>query len=290
MKSLQTRRITQSLAVGLALGVTGIQLAAEPAKPVAPARPSAASAAAQFRGFVLPSRQVVLVAPLEGILERVEVKEGDRVQNGQALLQMDDRLQQVVVESARLKAESRSELQRIEAARDEAQVNFDRVHEAYNAKAASESEFRRTKLQLSQAEAALNEAKDNLALAQSNLKLEERRLSQFKLLAPFSGHVVRVQVEAGAMVTRNDKLLILAHLDELEAHVHLPAELYGQLQLGKEYQLQAESPVDHSLTGKLKTIDPVIDTASQTFRCVFTIANEGVKLPAGFTVLLNWPQ
>ena len=54
----------------------------------------------------MPSKQVVLNAPLPSILKEFRVKEGDRVEKGQPLAYMDDGLQQVAVKSAELQATS----------------------------------------------------------------------------------------------------------------------------------------------------------------------------------------
>ena len=47
-------------------------------------------------------------------------------------------------------------------------------------------------------------------------------------------------------------------------------------------------PVNGVIRAKLTMISPIIDVASQTFRAVFEIANEGAPLPAGFVVYLQW--
>ena len=95
--------------------------------------------------------------------------------------------------------------------------------------------------------------------------------------------------ESGALLTSQDPILVLVDHDTLEARVDLPAELYGELELGRTYTLIAEAPVNTELPGTLLGIEPVIDTASRTFRCVFEISNPEAKLPAGFTVFLAWP-
>ena len=50
----------------------------------------------------------------------------------------------------------------------------------------------------------------------------------------------------------------------------------------------AGPPANGEVTAVLDTIDPVIDPASQTFRCVFTIDNREARMPAGFTVSMEW--
>ena len=140
------------------------------------------------------------------------------------------------------------------------------------------------------AHAAHAAAKDNKSLAEVNLRLEEQRLERYLIRAPFAGTIIDVIEEPGAMLTDTDSVLLLADIDTLEAQLNLPIELYGRLKVGERYILVADDPVNDDLTWRLKTINPVIDTASRTFRCVFSLDNAGAPLPAGFTVRLQWPQ
>jgi multidrug efflux pump subunit AcrA (membrane-fusion protein) len=156
--------------------------------------------------------------------------------------------------------------------------------------AAQEWEVRRTKLQRDATAAALESAESQKRLAEENVKLEQTRIERYELRAPFGGTIVRIDTESGATLTSRDPMLTLFAFDPLEAVMFLPVDLYGEMEMGKDYRFAAEAPVDRELTGKLKTIEAVIDSASRTFRCVFTLQNSDHKLPAGFTLRLIWPQ
>ena len=244
----------------------------------------------RFRGLVTPNKQVVISAPLDGIVAEIPVEEGDEVEEGQLIVQMDDAIQRVAVLSAKLQAEAKAEIRRAQLALQESEILLEKIQDAFEGNAASEWEVRRTRLQRDQAEAALDAAKEQKTLAQENLKLEQERLARYRLTAPFDGRVIRTIAEEGATVAQTEEIVMVAQLDPLEGQLFLPVELYGQLTVGESYQLEAEDPVNQQLTGKLKTIDPIIDAASRTFRCVFTIENPESTLPAGFTVRLVWPQ
>jgi len=140
------------------------------------------------------------------------------------------------------------------------------------------------------AEAGHTAALETRKLAGVNLRLEQRRLGRYQIRAPFDGTIIEIMTEAGAMLTDEDDILRLANLDTLEAQVNLPIELYGQLEVGATYTMHAEHPVNGDVHGRLEYVNPIIDTASRTFLCVFAIENEKGRLPAGFTVYLAWPQ
>ncbi len=244
----------------------------------------------EMQGLALPVKQVTLSAPMKGILAEMLVEEGDRVAVDQVLAKMDDRLQAVTTEGARLQAQSTTEIRKADLAAEEAQIMFENIQRIHATDAASEWEVRRMRLQRDHAQATAEQARENHDLAQVRLRLEEERLALYHVRAPFDATVIRTLADPGVSLETQDKLLALARLDVLEAQIFLPVDLYGRLERGATYTLGAGSPVHGELSAVLKTIDPIIDPASQTFRCVFVIDNPDQRLPAGFGVRLLWPD
>jgi len=244
----------------------------------------------RLRGLVRPSKQVKLNAPLDGRVETISVVEGQHVEAGAELARMDDAIQKAVVAAARMRAADDAQIRRQKLLLEEADIQLERMVELEKTGAAQEWELRRQRLQRDANAAALDAAKNEKQLAEQNVRLEEAKLERYSILAPFDGMVVRIDTEAGASLTNRDTILTFFQMDPLEAVLFLPVELYGKLKPGRDYTFIAEEPVNTELTGKLKTIEPVVDAASRTFRCIFTIENPEKKLPAGFTVRLPWPQ
>lgn len=241
----------------------------------------------RFEGIAYPSKQVVLNAPIDGKLTAIHFEEGETVKAGDLLAQMDDAEQLVVVASAKLQSESEAEINRARFALDEAVILLDRATETFEKDAASEWEVRRAQLQKDQAEADLQLAHDRKTLAGANLELEEARLNRLRLLAPFDGEVIERNAEPGATLTQTDPVLAVAALDPLEAHINLPVRVFDSLKIGAVYQLKAGDPINATLPAKLKHVYRIIDTASETVRCIFTIENPDAKLIAGFPVYLS---
>lgn len=242
-----------------------------------------------YRGHVVPSREVELMAPIEEVVARVEVREGQRVRQGQIIAVFEDDLQRAVTEAARIRSENDGEMLRTAVDLREAQVNRSRMERAYGQGAATDVELDRSRFDAERAEHVHDAATELLRLAGATYVVEQRRLERHRVRAPFDGTVVRIQTESGAMLSKEDVILRLADLDTLEARINLPAELYGELIVGATYTLQADAPVMRDLRAELEHVDPVIDTASQTFRATFHLPNRGEDLPAGFVVSLAWP-
>ncbi|WP_432799673.1 efflux RND transporter periplasmic adaptor subunit [Poriferisphaera sp. WC338] len=240
----------------------------------------------KHEGVVIPSQQVQLIAPFPGILQEINVKEGDRVTQGEKLANMDDRIQIYTVSLAQQQAESDAAINRAQAALDEAQLVHDQTLQMVDRHAASQFEAQRAAVLLSQAKADLQLARENKAQMQTNLQLESQRLAQHRIEAPFTGQIIRISTEPGSSINDEDPILSMASLSPLEVNLYLPIALFGQLQQGQTYALHAQSPINKSLPATLIYIDPIIDSASETFRTVWTIQNPDYTLPAGFTVTL----
>lgn len=246
------------------------------------------AAAEPIEGLVVPSKQVTLAAPLDGIVETLPFEENTPVTADDVVAKMDDRLQTVEVLKATVRAESQAALEEAELIREEMQIMLDRAEEALASNAASEWEVRRARLQRDQADASLRSTRDSMKLAEAEKQLQLEILAQHELHAPFDGRVLRRLVEPGATLQRGGEILVLIQLDPLEAELFMPLDYFGQLEEGKAYTLTADRSItDAPLRARLKTVDPLIDSASRTFRCVFEIPNPDESLPVGFSVFFD---
>jgi RND family efflux transporter MFP subunit len=226
-----------------------------------------------MRGAALPSKILVMKSPIDGALGEVLVKENHPFKTRQVIGMMDDAMQKAVLENATLEVETRR------LALDDAQIELDKMEELAKRDAAKDWEVRKARVRRDAAEVARKQAA-------ANALLESIKLKKYELKAEFNGVMIRQAQPAGANLRIGDEIFTLVQLDPLEAKLYLPVELYGKLQTGKTYKLQAGQPVNRPLDAELKTFEPVIDAASQTFRATFIIPNPDLALPSGFIVKL----
>ncbi len=241
-------------------------------------------------GIVQASQRATMSAPLQGMLEEMLVKSGDQVKKGQILAVMDNRVAKAAVESSRAAAERTAEIDHARHALVLARSLLARHTALSKAQAGAEFELEQAQAQCDQAQATLDSAMEAQLQAKRNLELEEARLESHNIRAPFDGQIVRVEATAGTMLTPDDKLLTIVCLDTLEAKLYLPLEQFGKLHAGESYRLWAFAPVNRPIRARLTFASPMIDPASKTFRCVFTIDNKERQLPAGFGVCLDLPD
>jgi RND family efflux transporter MFP subunit len=238
-------------------------------------------------GLARPIREVTMASPLEGMLMTLEVREGQRVRAGEVLATMDNRVTQAAVGVAQAAADCSADLQHAREELELAQSLLDRLLKLRSANSGTSFEVLETRTRLEQARARVAAEEEKQRQAKRRLELEQARLEAHNIRAPFDGEVVQIHAFPGATLTRDDELLTLVRLDELKVELHVPLELYSRLQVGQEYSLDAGPPLNHPLQARLTFVAPIVDSATNTFRAVFTIANQNGRLPAGFTVHLS---
>ncbi len=240
-----------------------------------------------WQGLLVPQRRVTVTAPVSAMLWSVAVEEGQSVERGQVLAEMDHRTAKAAMEVARLRAISDASVRRAAYTLQHATLKLDSIAQAHQAGASTDYELHRATLKRDQSEATYSVEMNKQAVAQAILKLEQQKYAMHIVQAPFAGRVVRMFAQSGDALRVSEPLLTLVDMRTLEVSMRLPVSLYDKLKLGQTYRLTADSPDRRSLVGTLKVVDPMINATDHTFRCVFTVTNDDKSLPAGFVVKLD---
>lgn len=240
----------------------------------------------QFHSVVRPIRIAELPPRVTGNIAEVHVHEGQYVQKGDPLVSLDDRIAKARLNVATVEARLQGGLKRAQVQLQVAERKLDRIRRAVSGQAAAEFELEAAESERDQAQALVEQQHDALAAAEAQRQLAEVELQQFVIAAPFDGVVTRIHQQSGA-VDPSRELVTVANLDELEVELHIPAARFGSLRRGQKVPLTAAAPVSRTLTGTVVAVSPIIDAASDTFRCRVRMENRTVQLPAGFTVVLQ---
>lgn len=234
-------------------------------------------------GIVQPGRRVELIAPTDGILDKISVHEGQRVRVGQNLLNFKDGMVRAAVRAAESAAgDADLKLARVDLKLAQAELN--RLLSIPDPRALPAVELDRAKAGVERAAATVEQAAQQTERAIGALEVERERLKQLYVNAPFDGVVVRISSQEGASLVRATPIITIANLSTLRVELFAELKHFGTLRTGQQYLLHASSPVNQPLVGTLVSREPLIDAATKTFRCVFEIANADRRLPAGFTV------
>jgi len=214
-----------------------------------------------FSTFLEAERQAELVAEIAGEIREIRVKEGDRVSEGDTLLRIDDRDEQLAFERDRAEyGWARSQYERVMQLDREGHVSAQEVDQA--------------RLQMERADAALG--------------LSRVALTRCAVRSPISGLVWMIRVEPLRHVTVGQPLLRVTDPHRMRASVYLPAEFRGSVGVGTRVQLEPARG-GATIAAVVSRVDPLTDPASGTFRVVATFRRGRSQPEPGAEVRLVLP-
>lgn len=163
-------------------------------------------AQAVVEGIVEWARRASLGTPVTGVVARVAVATGDRVESGQVLLALDPRRFDAAVAAARAR------VTRLAPDLSEAQREFERAGDMYDRTLISERDLELARIALARAEA-------DLAHAQAMLRIAEIERERSVVRAPFAGVVTVRRVEVGEVVNARVENVPLIELGDVSRFV-----------------------------------------------------------------------
>lgn len=181
---------------------------------------------------------------------------GNRVNQGDVLVQLDDREEKLAVKLAEVTIrDAKSLLQRYERAVKDGAVPQSEVDSA---------------------RAAVDTAE--VRLQQAQLALENHQI-----IAPFAGVVGIPQADVGDRVLTSDIITGLDDRDILYVDFDVPEKLAGMLEQGQGITATTPSFAQKTFTGSIDAIENRVDMATRTIRARAHIPNEGDLLRPGMS-------
>jgi RND family efflux transporter MFP subunit len=213
-------------------------------------------------GDLRPIETLSLKSRLEGNVEQVYVREGDRVRAGAPLA----RFEAIDFESALRSAEADVISARTAAAT--AQWNYDQSKDLFKAGAIAERDLRAT-------EQAAVAAKAQLAAAEARQRAAQSQVRDTRIVAPVNGTIQFRRVQGGEHISRGVELFTLVRSEVLELTASLPARRANEVKPGQTARFLADGK---TFTGKVARVSPTIDPASRSITAYVQIPNPNNEL------------
>ncbi len=210
-----------------------------------------------FNSTIETEAAVEIYPQISGMVERVGVEEGDRVEVGDTLLHIEDDQLRIADREARVNL-------------DYQQTSYQRTEEMFKRKLISDQEFETKKYELAQA---------RLRCERAQLELEHAAI-----LAPFSGMITGRNVQVGARVGSGSKLYDLIKLDDMIARVFVPGQYLTAIRNEQRASITSEFLPDKLFKGWVKRISPVVDPRSGTFKVTVGLRDRFEYLRPGLSV------
>lgn len=259
-------------------------------------------------GTIRAKTKAVLSSKISGQIKQMNVIEGSQVLDGELLLVIDDR--EVIEKLEQAKAalasteksldETQAAINQAEAQKSQAAANFSLAQTSYaryenlsTNKIISKQEFDTIKAELQMAEAQLKSAEEGIsrlksqkerltmsrAMAQSGVKEAEVLKSHAKMMAPFTGTIVKKHVDVGGFAVSGVPLLEIENPTGFRLEVDVrEAEFANQVELGREVPVQIDALGESFIMGTVVETAPSADPLSRTFRVKVALPEQpGIK-------------
>ncbi|CAH9054327.1 Efflux pump periplasmic linker BepF [Pseudoalteromonas holothuriae] len=116
---------------------------------------------------------------------------------------------------------------------------------------------------------------------QANLQLEQTRLSELLINAPFAGLLGKRLVSIGSFVNPNTPLTTLDDISIIKVDFQVPEKHLAILKLGMTVQGQSDAYSTQPFTGKITHIDPRIDSDTRSIQVTASFDNPQALLRPG---------
>ncbi|MEW8073968.1 MAG: efflux RND transporter periplasmic adaptor subunit [Candidatus Thiodiazotropha sp.] len=173
----------------------------------------------KFSGLVSPANSSTLSFEVSGKVIEITVDVGDQVVAGQRLAVIDDEPFKLKVQSA-------------EADFKKAKANFKHSASDYERKSELAVKGYVSASDLDSALAQRDAARNQEAMALSQLNIAKRDLRKTVLKAPFGGYISKRLVEPHQEIVSGQELLQLDELEEVDVELMLPENIIGYLKHG----------------------------------------------------------
>jgi RND family efflux transporter MFP subunit len=187
------------------------------------------ASAADYPAELAWTQRVILSTPVSGVVASVPVVSGDRVSEGQVLVQLDKR----PFKSALRKASAQALKYKLN--REEAERELQRTRELYERTVISVHDLQVGEIAFASAEA-------DYASARAELEAAQLHLEYAAVQAPFAGLVLEVTVAPGETVVNTQQatpMVTLARDRPMLARARIPAEEAGVLSPGQSASVDA---------------------------------------------------
>ena len=244
-----------------------------PAAPAASTPASAASGAVRVPGVevaqvavarlvddaltvgTLRSRQSVILRPeVSGRVARINFRDGERVQRGQVMVQLDD------------------ELPRAQVAQAQAELSIARANPKRNQDLVAQNFI---------SQRSVDESGASLQVAEAKLALARAQADRLRILAPFDGIAGLRSINVGDYLKDGADIVNIEDLDAILVDYRLPERFQTKVRKGQVAMVAIDALPGRKFTAVVQAVDPLVDANGRSVGVRGCIDNRQQQLRPG---------
>ena len=176
----------------------------------------------------------------EGVIEKMELQIGMPVKKGGTIGVLHHEIAELTVAKAKLRPRA-SPPRRRPRPRRRSPLSVVARNKRLNERKpgmVSAEDVAKAEGELKVADAMVNEAKENQAIAKAELDLAKQTLDEHTIVAPFDGIVIKRMKHPGESVRANEAVVQLGNLDKLRADAYVPLDYAYRVKEGQIVEIQ----------------------------------------------------
>ncbi len=212
-------------------------------------------------GRLVHEEEVQLTTEEIGKVTGIFVEEGDRVTEGQLLLQIDDEIFRAAVEQSEAIVRMQEiAIQRQQMTLDNLRTQWERKEELHERDLIDEDSFEVATNELGIAEIDLRSSRESLSQAKAQLEQAADRLSKTRTYSPIDGSVTSLDIKVGETAissTTNipgSSLMTIANPDSIHTEVNVDEADIANITVGQRTLIYAIAYPDQAIEGVIDSI------------------------------------
>lgn len=215
----------------------------------------------ELQGNVKTKQNVLIYPEVAGLLEKVYVREGQKVSKGQVLAKVDD-------------AGAMEQLAQLKVNAELAKTTYERQKRLWDQKIGSEIQFL--------------QAKTNYESLTNQVAQVNKQLAKFNITAPFSGVIDDILKDEGTVVApgQGAEIFRIVNLQNMYIETDVPESYVKNITNGKK--VEVEFPIlGTSVTSKIRQTGNFINPANRTFKIEVAVPNKKGNVKPNLTAKLK---
>ncbi len=195
-----------------------------------------------------------LAIEVGGVVREVHFENGQMVEAGQRLITLDQSV-------------DRAELRQLEAAVRLAETELARLEPLARRDSVSQAE--------------LDRAENELEQARARVAVQQARIDQKTLTAPFDGAAGIRQVNPGQFIAAGTPVVSLQSLDPIHVEFSVPQRRLPSISVGQAVRVSVDAYPDETFAGEITALEPRLSDSSRSLLVQATLPNDNQQLRPG---------
>ena len=231
----------------------------------------------------LRSRSTVDVQPeVGGRLVHTLVVEGDLVQKGQLLAEIDDvNYRLAYQQSAASLTVAQAGLLQAKVSAEYAKTEKDRADNLLESGGITQKDHQAAATSLKQAESQVGLAEAQCLQAETALAIAEKALKDCKVYAPAAGHVQKRWLDEGSLLSPGVPIYTLVDNSQLELECVIPSYHLASIRPGQSAEFTTPTWGERKFDAVVSAINPTIQSENRSVKIKLKVENRGMQLKNG---------